>query len=1059
MKKISFLLQTLLIAACMLVGLDATAQLVDRATFERAQAAAWQKHGGRRAAAANAAAVTLTQNPFEIEAVTVYPGRSVQVNVYFNTAVMASYRSQSCPQIGQFDLVVPTGISVSAVTRGAALSNSSINVSGYFESEELTLHLLGYGQCTAAELAQLPTGRIHYATITLAAARFAAVSTTSMTMQNALFCMADDPDVFNISGTTSVALRIAQAVTGISVSPSSTSVLVNNTVQLTANVTPSGADNKAVTWSSSNTSVATVDQNGKVTGKVAGTCTITATAADGSNVKGTCSLTVIQPATGITLNRTSANIVKDKTLQLTATVTPSNTSNKAVTWSSSNTTIATVNSSGLVTARRVGNCVITATTADGTNLSATCNITVDPQLVTGLSLSQTSAEIVVDKTLTLTATVTPSNADNQALTWTSSDENIAVVNNNGRITAKAVGTARITARTTDGSNISAYCNVTVLPQLATGISLNQTNLELNAGNSVQLTATITPANTTDKRVIWSSSSPNTASVSSNGLVTANGKGECLITVTTLDGTNLSATCHVTVNDNSIPVTAITLNTTEEILTIGSSTVLVATVMPENATNKVVTWSTGNSAVATINENGVLRAVGEGETDITVASTDGTFITATCHVTVMDPNKVNNYLVAGEIEVVSGDTFIIPVSMINADPIGGFQLEMYLPDEIEPAYDDNDQFVWLNEARKGRGHSISTTVTVISTRIMASSSRNAAFQGNDGELFYIRLKTVDGLTPGQYTIDLRNIILSTPEGESLEVPNVSVKVGVEAYRRGDANGDGYIDDVDYVITVSNIMGNHPNTFITSAADMSGDGRVWVNDLPLIVDAAMNFDFDAVSNSPRRAPRQASSGNRLYAEDFSLAANKTATVPLLLTNSTPFTAFQCDIVLPAGLSIVPQKDEYDEDTFILLESARSNDHEAWGQDNGTAIRVMANNATNNMFKGNNGAVATFVVRSNANFSGEHEIVLKNIVCANDDADRYALPDASVLINHAASLQGDVDGNGHVDGTDLNILINIILGKDNAANYDGRANVDGNGGVDGTDLNTLINIILGK
>ena len=284
------------------------------------------------------------------------------------------------------------------------------------------------------------------------------------------------------------------------------------------------------------------------------------------------------------------------------------------------------------------------------------------------------------------------------------------------------------------------------------------------------------------------------------------------------------------------------------------------------------------------------------------------------------------------------------------------------------------------------------------------------------------------------------------------------MGVEAYRSGDANGDGYIDDVDYVITVANIMGNHPNNFVTSAADMSGDGRVWVNDLPLIVNAAMNFDFDQV-NAPRRAPRQASAGNSLYAEDFSLAANKTATVPLLMANATPFTAFQCDIVLPEGLSIVPQKDEYDEDTFILLDGARSNDHETWGQDNGTAIRVMANNATNNLFKGTSGAVATFVVRSNAAFSGEHEIVLKNIVCANADADRFALPDATVLINHAASIAGDVDGNGAVNGTDLNILINIILGKDNAANYDGRANVDGEGNVDGSDVNALINILLGK
>ena len=125
----------------------------------------------------------------------------------------------------------------------------------------------------------------------------------------------------------------------------------------------------------------------------------------------------------------------------------------------------------------------------------------------------------------------------------------------------------------------------------------------------------------------------------------------------------------------------------------------------------------------------------------------------------------------------------------------------------------------------------------------------------------------------------------------------------------------------------------------------------------------------------------------------------------------------------------------------------------------MRLIIANSSNKSLRGTSGAVATFKVRSAAGFSGEHELVLKNIVCADANAVRYALPDAVCLINHAANLPGDIDGNGAVNGTDLNILINIILGKDNAANYGGRANVNGEGGVDGNDLNKLINIILGR
>ena len=106
-----------------------------------------------------------------------------------------------------------------------------------------------------------------------------------------------------------------------------------------------------------------------------------------------------------------------------------------------------------------------------------------------------------------------------------------------------------------------------------------------------------------------------------------------------------------------------------------------------------------------------------------------------------------------------------------------------------------------------------------------------------------------------------------------------------------------------------------------------------------------------------------------------------------------------------------------------------------------------------------MAKIKVKSAAGFSGEHQILLKNIVCSDANAARYALPDAICRINHVDSLQGDVDGNGEVNGTDLNILINIVLGKDSAANYDGRADINGSGGVDGTDLNTLINILLGE
>ena len=168
-------------------------------------------------------------------------------------------------------------------------------------------------------------------------------------------------------------------VTKITLNKASANVERGKTLQLTATVTPTTATNKAVTWTSSNTKVATVSSSGKVTAKAVGTATITCTAKDGSGVKATCKVTVKKPVvkvSKITLNKTSASLIKGDTLALKATVTPATATNKAVIWKSSNTKIATVSSTGKVTAKAAGTVTITCTAKDGSGKKATCRITV-----------------------------------------------------------------------------------------------------------------------------------------------------------------------------------------------------------------------------------------------------------------------------------------------------------------------------------------------------------------------------------------------------------------------------------------------------------------------------------------------------------------------------------------------------------------------------------------------------------------------------------------------------------------------------------------------------------
>jgi len=251
-------------------------------------------------------------------------------------------------------------------------------------------------------------------------------------------------------------------------------------------------------------------------------------------------------ASGISLNTNAITLTAiGQTANLMATITPSNTKNKNVTWTSSNTAVATVSNSGVVTAKGNGAATITAKTSDGTNLTAQCAVTV--LTATGISLNQTSLTMTsVGQTTTLTATVSPSNAVNKSVTWSSSNTAVATVSSTGVVTAKGNGTATITVKTTDGTDLSATCAVMVAVSV-TSIQLDKTILGFSAiGQTAMLTATIAPDNAANKKVTWSSSNTTVAAVSSSGVVTAKGYGNATITAKIADGSDLSAKCEVTV---------------------------------------------------------------------------------------------------------------------------------------------------------------------------------------------------------------------------------------------------------------------------------------------------------------------------------------------------------------------------------------------------------------------------------------------------------------------------------------------------------------------------------
>ncbi len=423
-------------------------------------------------------------------------------------------------------------------------------------------------------------------------------------------------------------VTVTQPVTKITLNKTSLKIAINKSETLTATVKPDNASDKAVNWSSTNTKVATVDSAGKVTAVGVGSATITATAADGSGVKATCKVTVTQPVTKITLNKTSLDLLVNKSETLTATVNPNNASNKAVKWSSSNTKVATVDANGLVKAVGVGSATITATAADGSGVKATCKVTVT-QPVTEITLNKASLNLLVNKSETLKATVKPDNASNKAVKWSSSNTKVATVDSAGKVTAVGVGSATITATAADGSGVKATCKVTVT-QPVTKITLNKTSLNLSVNKSETLKATVKPDNATNKAVNWKSTNTKVATVDANGLVKAVGAGSATITATAADGSGVKATCEVTVVKL---VSEITLDKTDIVIHVGESDTINATVTPADASNKEITWTSTNADAATVDSTGKVTAVSAGTATITATATDESGISASATVKV------------------------------------------------------------------------------------------------------------------------------------------------------------------------------------------------------------------------------------------------------------------------------------------------------------------------------------------------------------------------------------------------------------------------------------------
>lgn len=604
-------------------------------------------------------------------------------------------------------------------------------------------------------------------------------------------------------------------------------------------IAPDNASVKDVEWSSSNTSVITVDENGTVKAVGVGDAVVTVTADGGKTATLTISVKAIDSTevTGIELDKTLLRLVKGQTAELNETVKPEElaSSLQSVVWASSNEKVATV-VNGLITAVGAGETTITVTTING-GKSATCKVYVEESNVTleSIAFEKTSLEIVEGKNETLKVIFTPSNAINQDVTFVSSDATVATIDEKGKLTAIMPGETTITATSAEGG-FTATCNVVVTKAIPVEkIELDITTLDLYSGDSTEINATVTPDNATDKELIWTSSDEKVATVNTNGKVIAVGAGSATITASSLDG-KVTATCQVTVTD-FVAVESVTLDKESVDIMKNSDIILVATVNPENATNKKLTWTSDNENVAKVEatEDGSAKVtgVGDGTATITVTTEDGNK-TATCKVTVTTgTGKVTGLkLSANEMTLSIGKT-----SQIIAT--------------VEPEDAANKTLIW-----KSSNENVATVDAAGNVTAIAEGTTVITVTTEDGN--FTATCTITVVQQAKGFTDDAGFGMKTINGVNYLVginPKVAIQSILDKLAEGytatveDADKEVISDYTKYASTDNTriIVKNETETItyiVVVTGDCTGDGLVTANDL---IDTVKQFKYTRSNGS--------------------------------------------------------------------------------------------------------------------------------------------------------------------------------------------------------------------
>ena len=447
-------------------------------------------------------------------------------------------------------------------------------------------------------------------------------------------------------------------VDSVTISPNVLNLKVGETSSLTYNISPSNADIKSTEWSSSNTGVVSVDKDGKVSAVGIGTANVVIKVVGQDNSEASDSIvvnvisqyisvdsvTLVDTNNNTLSNSMNLNIGEEVTIKFL--INPSNVTLKETNWTNSDSSKVSMKDSvgyALIKGIEVGSSDIEITVKDYDGNVKTDSVKVNvinsnqPVLVSSIALSPTSVTLNPNGTYKFNVTVSPSNATNKGVTWSSSNTNVVSVSN-GKIVGKSSGKARITVTTNDG-RYSAYTDVTVINRpssnssssskpssssssgssISSSIDIIKDTIELNKGSEEKLEYKLSQ-DLTDSIIIWKSSNTDVAVVK-NGIVTAISDGEATITAT-INGKDIKDTCKVIVR--KLDLMGIVFEDESLSISVGKTLKLTLNALPSGADLPSLKWDVDNIEILSVSDEGVIKAINVGEAIVTVSSVDGKY---------------------------------------------------------------------------------------------------------------------------------------------------------------------------------------------------------------------------------------------------------------------------------------------------------------------------------------------------------------------------------------------------------------------------------------------------